>query len=90
MIILDKCNGSYNAIDDLFTKICVPSKTKDLNIKILDMITRICKSKTLIKHISCDCTCKFSSIKCSSNLKWNYEKCQDECKKYCMCKKNYS
>ena len=31
MISLDKCNGICNAIDDLTTKICVPSKTKDVN-----------------------------------------------------------
>ena len=31
MISLDKCNGICNAIDDLTTKICVSSKTKDVN-----------------------------------------------------------
>ena len=30
MISLDKCNGSCNAVDDLSTKICVPSETKDM------------------------------------------------------------
>ena len=28
MISLDKCNEICNAIDDLSTKICIPSKTK--------------------------------------------------------------
>ena len=28
MISLDKCNGSCNAVDDLFSKICVLNKIK--------------------------------------------------------------
>ena len=56
MISLDKCNGSYNAFNVLSTKIYVLSETKDVN-----MITRINKSKTLVKHISCDYKCKFDS-----------------------------
>ena len=35
MIILDKCNGNCNAVHDLSTKICVPSKTKVVNLKFL-------------------------------------------------------
>ena len=38
MISLDKHNGSYNAVYDLSTKMCVPSKTKDLNVKIFNII----------------------------------------------------
>ena len=33
MISLDKCNISCNAVDDISTKRCVPSKTKDAYIK---------------------------------------------------------
>ena len=28
MIVLDKYSGSCNSVDDLYTKICVPSKSK--------------------------------------------------------------
>ena len=52
MIILDKCIGSCNAIDDLSAKICVSSETSDINVKVLNMIARIYNAKTLIKHIS--------------------------------------
>ena len=55
MINLDKCNASCHAVDNLSTKICVPNKTKSINAKILNVITRIIeKKKTLVKHISCD------------------------------------
>ena len=65
MNILDKCSGSCNAVDDLSKKICVPSGTKDVNVKIFDMITRIYEAKTLVKRINCDCKCKFNSKTCN-------------------------
>ena len=34
MTSLDNCNESCNAADDLSTKICIPSKTKDVNVKV--------------------------------------------------------
>ena len=67
MISIDKCNGSCNDADDIPTKIYVPSKTKDVNVKVFKMITRINEAKTLIKHISCDCKCKFNSTTFNSN-----------------------
>ena len=47
----DKCNRSFNDVDDLYTNICVPSKTKDVNVKVFNLITKIHESKTLVKHI---------------------------------------
>ena len=35
------------------------------------MITGINESKTLKKHVSCKCECKFDSKKCNSNQIWN-------------------
>ena len=58
MISLDKCNGSCNAVGNLSAKICVPSKTKDVNVKVSNMIRSIFEAKKLVRHISCDCKCK--------------------------------
>ena len=46
--------------------------------------------KTLVKHISCGYKCKFDSATYNSNQKCDNDKCQYECRKYCMCKKDYS
>ena len=45
----------FNAVDDLSTKICVSSKTKDINVKVFDMITKIHQAEILVKHIACHC-----------------------------------
>ena len=52
---LDKCVGSCNSLNDFSNKVCVPNKTEDLNLSMFDMITGINQSKTLTKHISCQC-----------------------------------
>ena len=46
------------------------------------------KSKTL-KHISCECKCKFDRTKCDLNQWWNNDKCRCECKIIHVCEKDY-
>ena len=84
---LDRCVGSCNTLNDLSNKVCVPSKTEDLNLSVFNMITGINESKPFTKHISCECKCKFDETKCSSNPWWNNNKCQCECKNIIYVKK---
>ena len=65
--------------NDLPKKICVLSKTKDANVKMFNMIANWNKTKTLLKHISYKCKCKFNCAACNSNHKWSNETCQ-----YCL------
>ena len=51
------------------------------------MITEKNESKTLTKHISCKCKCKFDRRKCNSNQKLNNDKCWCECKTIIYVKK---
>ena len=71
---LDKCPGSCNTPNDLSNKVCVPNTAEDLNLSIFNMITGI-KEKTLTRHISCECKCKFDKRKYNSNQWWNSNKC---------------
>ena len=41
MVSLDKCHGSCNAVDDLFTKKYAPSKIKNVNVEVVNVIIRI-------------------------------------------------
>ena len=77
MITLDKCSGSCNLVNDLCTKICVPTKTNNANVKAFNILKRTNEAKTMINiscglfHKSCDCKCKLNSTTCNSNQKWN-------------------
>ena len=46
---LDRCSGSCNTMNDLSKKVCVLSKTEDLNLSVFNTITGINESKTLTK-----------------------------------------
>ena len=47
---LDRCVGNCNIHNDLSNRVCVPNKTEDLNLSILNIITVINKSDILTKH----------------------------------------
>ena len=53
------------------------------------MIVGINESKTLKKHISRECKCRFYERKCNSDQLWNNDKYQCECKKRHVCEKVY-
>ena len=63
---LNRCVGDCNTLNDLSNKVCVPNKT-DLNLSVFNMITVINESKTLTKHVSCECKCRFDGRKCNSD-----------------------
>ena len=68
---LGRCVGICNTLNNLSNKVCIPNKTEDLNLSVFNMITGIIESKTLTKHISCECKCKLDGTKCSSIQWWN-------------------
>ena len=65
-------------------------KTKDINVKVVNMITNKSDAKTMTKHISCDCKCKFNSTACNLNQKWNNKIYQCKYENYRNCKKDCS
>ena len=91
MVSLDKSNGIFNVLSP---KICVPKETKDINVKVFNMITNKNKNKnetrTMQNHFSCNCKCKFNTTTINSKQKWNNKTCQCECKNYRTFKKDYS
>ena len=86
---LDACVGRWNSLIDLSKKVCIPNKTEDLNLSVFNMVTGIKESKTLAKHISCECKWKYDGTKSKWNQWWNNENCQCECKKIHVCEKDY-
>ena len=76
MVKLVRCVGSFNTINDFCNEVSISNKTEDLNLSVSNMITGMNESKTLTKHISCECKCKFHGTKCDPNQWWNNDKCQ--------------
>ena len=81
VVKLHRCVGSYNTLNNLSNKVCVPNKTEDLNLSVFNMIAGINESKTVTKHISCECKCRFDGRKCNSHQWWNNDIYLCKCKK---------
>ena len=60
-------------------------------INVFNLMIRVNESKTLTKHTSRQCKCKFDGKKCKSHKKWNKDNCQCECKnpREYVCGKDY-
>ena len=52
-IKLDRCFESYNTINNLSDKVCIPNKTEDLNLSIFNIIAGIHESETSPELLSC-------------------------------------
>ena len=50
----------------------VPSQTKDINVKVFNILTRVNEAE--VKHVSCECKSKFGSTVCNWQQKWNDNK----------------
>ena len=61
-------------------------KTKDINVKVFNVITNKNEDKTMKKHISCNSRRKRNSTTCNSNQKRNNKTCQCVCKNFRKCK----
>ena len=72
---LDRCVESYNTLNDLSDKVCIPNKTEDSDLSMFNMITGINELKTLAKHIPCESKCRFDGRKGNSDQCWNNDKC---------------
>ena len=53
------------------------------------MITGINESKTLTKHISCECKFKLDGTEINSNPWWNNDKYRRDGKEHHICEKEY-
>ena len=69
------CDESCNTIEDPFGRICTFNRIEGVNLKVFNMSKEINLSKTLSKHISCECRCEFDDRKCNSRQKRKNDKC---------------
>ena len=86
-----KCSGSCNNINDPYAKICVPDVVKDLNVKVLNLMSRTNETR----HIKWYETCKFTldARVCNNKQRWNNDKCRCKCKELIdkvVCDKGYA
>ena len=51
------CGGSCSFIDDHYTRVCVPNKVKNINVKVFNLMLWVNETRFLIQHESYECKC---------------------------------
>ena len=90
--IKTKCSGSSNNTNDPYEKNCVPNVTKDLNVKVFNLMSRTNEARHIKLHKTCKCQFRLDAIVCKNKQRWTKDKCRCECKEVIdkgVCDKGY-
>ena len=75
----NKCSGSCNNINYLYAKICVPDVVKNLNVKVLNIMSRTNETRHIEWHEKC-INVSVNLGLCNNKKRWNKDQCRCECK----------
>ena len=78
-VLINKCSGSYNTLDNPVSKICVPKIIKNVNMQVYNFLTRLNETRNVLWHESCKCVCRLNSSMCNSKQIWNSNTCRCDC-----------
>ena len=78
-VLVNKCSGSCNTLDNPMSKICVPKIIKNVNMQVYNFLTRLNETRNVLWHESCKCICKLNSSVCNNKQIWNDDTCRCDC-----------
>ena len=61
-------------------KNCAPDVTKDLNVKVFNLMSRTNETIHIEWHETYKCKCRLDASLCNNKQRWNNDKCSCECK----------
>ena len=56
-VLVNKCSGSCDTLDDHMAKMCVPNAIKSVNMKVYNFLMRLNETRNVLRHKSCKCVC---------------------------------
>ena len=80
-VLVNKCSGSCDTLDNPMSKICVPNVIKGENIQACNFLMRLNETRNVLWHESCKCVCKLNSSVCNNKQIWNNDTCRCDCNK---------
>ena len=78
-VLVNKCSGSCNTINNPMKKLCVPNIIKEINIKVYNFLMRLNETRSVLWYESCKCVCKLNSSICHNKQIWNSDTCKCDC-----------
>ena len=70
-VLVNKCSGSCNTLDNPMAKLCVPGIVKRVNIQVYNFLMRLNEICNVLWHERCKCVCKLISSECNNKQIWN-------------------
>ena len=80
-IKVDRCTGNCNNITNPYSRVCLPDITKNVTVRVFNLISQQNEMKEISFHKSCKCDCLLNETVCNNKQKWNSEECKCECLK---------
>ena len=78
-VLVNKCSGSCNTLDNPMTKLCVPNIIKRVNMQVYNFLMMLNETRNVLWHESCKCVCKSDSSVCNNKQIWNDDTCRCDC-----------
>ena len=78
-VIVNKCSGSCDTLDNPMAKLYVPKIIKRVNMKVYNFLMRLNETRNVLWHESCKCLCRSNSSVCNNKQICNSDTCRCDC-----------
>ena len=78
-VLVNKCSGSCDTLDNPMAKLGVPYIIKRINMKVYNFLMRLNETRNVLRHESCKWICRLNSSVCNSKQIWNSDTCRCDC-----------
>ena len=79
-IIINKCKGNFNTINDPYAKLCFSDTIKNINVKVFNLMSKTNETRHIEWHKTCKYKFRLDASVCNNKQRWNEDKCRCECK----------
>ena len=78
-VLVNKCSGNCDTLNNPMAKMCVPNIIKRINMKVYNFLMRLNETRNVLWHESCKCVCRLDSSICNNKQIWNSDTCRCDC-----------
>ena len=78
-VLVNKCSGSFDTINNPMAKLCIPGIVKRVNMQVYNFLMRLNETRSVLWHKRCKCVCKLNSSVCNNKQIWNSDTCKYDC-----------
>ena len=78
-VLVNKCSGSCDTINNPMAKLFVPNVIKRVNMQVYNFLMMLNETRNVLWHESCKCICKLNSSVCNDKQIWNGDTFRCDC-----------